>query len=526
VEKAAKKQISMTNVEKFSKFGDTSAVQQNLKRKSVRGVFFMVGAGGLDFLIRLASTVVLARLLTPNDFGLVAMVISVTGIAEQFSELGLSTATIQSRELSHQQVTNLFWINLGAGCLFCLAICGLAPGIARFYHDAGLVPMTLAISTTFVFGGLMVQHQALLSRQMKQGHLAVVRLSASLLSLIVAILLAINNFGVWALAWREVSRAGFVAVGMWLSCRWIPGLPRRNAKIRGLLSYGSHITLSQFAMACISQLDRFIIGRFFGPSQLGLYRQAQQLILAPIEQLRSPLYSVASPSLSILQADPGRYRRYYQRIAFVIGLPMMPLGLFIAIYGEEITHVLLGPKWIAATAFLRIFGVVAFLKPCLDTTTVVMVTYGLSKRLLTTSLAFNGALAAAMFAGARWGAEGVALSTVFTYALLMFPLLYISLRKTPVTVTGFLDAVSTPAIASAIMAVVLISIHGPMARFGMAVSLFSGLGAAAIVYAAVVLLCPGGRKEVLTLLAALLSSFKRPEQANIALSKVETVPTA
>jgi O-antigen/teichoic acid export membrane protein len=386
--------------------------------------------------------------------------------------------------------------------------------------------MTLAISTTFVFGGLTVQHQALLSRQLKQGHLAAIRLAASVLSLVVAVALAIGHFGVWALAWREVARAAFVAAGMWMLCHWIPGWPRRNAKIKDLLHYGSHITLSQLALACISQFDRLLIGRYCGASPLGLYRQAQQLILAPIEQLRVPLYSVASPSLCMLQTDPERYRRYYQRITLVISLATMPLGIFIAIYATEITHVLLGPKWVAATVFLRIFGVVAALKPCLDTTSVVMLTYGLSKRLLTLSIVYNALFALLMFAGIYWGARGVALSNIVAVVLLMIPMLYFSLRGTPVTVAAFLESVSTPAIASAIMAVVLLSIGGPMTRFGMTVSLFSGLGVAAIVYVAAVLLSPRGRKEILTLLAALLTSFKQHERTNLTTSQVESVPTA
>ena len=513
----------MNAVDKFASFANTDAVRQNLKRKSVRGVLFMVSGGGADLIIRLVSTFLLARLLSPNDFGLVAMVVSVTGIAEQFSELGLSTATIQCRELNHQQVTNLFWINVGAGCLFCLVICGLAPGIAKFYHDPELVLMTLAISTTFIWGGLTVQHQALLSRQLKQGHLAVIRLVASFLSLILAVGLAIGHFGVWALAWREVTRALFVAGGMWMFCHWIPGWPRRNANIKGLLHYGSHLTISQLALACMSQLDRFLIGRYFGASPLGLYRQAQQLILAPIEQLRIPLYSVASPSLSILQTDRERYRRYYQRIILVISLATMPVGLFIAIYAEEITHVLLGPKWVAATVFLRIFGVVACLKPCLDTTSVVMLTYGLSKRMLTLSIIYNVLFAGLMCAGMYWGAVGVALSNIVAILLLMVPMLYFSLRETPVTVAAFLDAVSTPAIASAIMAGVLLSIHGPMAQYGMTASLFSGVVAAAVVYPAAVLLSPRGRNELSTLLAAVFSSLRRREQPNVTISQVESV---
>ncbi|HEY4814664.1 MAG TPA: lipopolysaccharide biosynthesis protein [Chthoniobacterales bacterium] len=515
----------MTKAEKFARFADTGTLRQNLKRKSVRGVLFMVSGGGADFVIRLFSTFLLARLLSPTDFGLIAMILSVTGIAEQFSELGLSTATIQCRELKHEQVTNLFWINVGAGCLFCLAVCGIAPWIAQFYGNPGLLPMTLAIATTFVWGGLTVQHQALLSRQLKQAHMACVRVSASCLSLIVAIVLAVNHFGVWSLAWREITRAILVAAGMWLVSGWIPGLPRRKVDIKSLLHCGSHITLNQLVVACVSQLDRLLIGRFCGASPLGLYRQAQQLVLAPIEQLRSPVYSVASPSLSMLQGDPDRYRRYYERIALIIALGTMPLGAFIAIYADEITHVLLGPKWVAATIFLRIFGMVAFFKPCLDSTGVVMITYGLSKRLLKLSVIYNTAFAILMFLGIYWGAEGVALSNLAA-VLLLFPFLYFSLEGTPVTVRGFFGAISTPMIGSVIMAGALVTIRGVVSQYGMVASLCAGLGIAGAVYPIVVLLLPRGRREVIALASAVLGSLRPAAQSKIVLEETKEVSLA
>jgi len=511
----------MIKVDKFAKFADTSSVRENLKRKSVRGVFFMVGGGGTDLVVRLISTFLLARLLSPTDFGLVAMVLSVTAIAEQFSELGLSTATIQCRELSHQQVTNLFWINVGAGCLFGLAISGLAPAIASFYGTPELVAMTLLISTTFIWGGLTVQHQALLSRQLKQSHMAFVRVAASFLSLVLAVVLAAYHFGVWALVWREVSRAFFVAAGMWLFCPWLPGWPRGGVGTRSLLRYGSHLTLGQLVTACVAQLDRLIIGRFFGAGPLGLYRQAQQLILAPIDQIRMPLISVASPSLSILQTDVERYCRYYQRILLVMGLVTMPIGILIAIYAHEITHVLLGPKWIAATVFLRIFGLITAMKPCLDTTALVMLTTGRSKRLLKLSVLYNAFLAACMVVGTYWGVNGVALSNVVAIAVMTVPMLYFSLRETPVSLGAFLSAVSTPVIASGAMAVALITIRGFISRYGMVVSLFGGLSVAATVFLAVAFLLPSGRREIVTLISAVFGSFKRRETATAAVSEAE-----
>jgi PST family polysaccharide transporter len=193
----------------------------------------------------------------------------------------------------------------------------------------------------------------------------------------------------------------------------------------------------------------------------------------------------------------------------------MPVGLFVAIYAKEITHVLLGPKWIAATVFLRIFGIATFLEPALETSWGVMLTYGLSRRLLVLSLAYNALFVALMLAGIPWGAEGVALANVAIIVLTMFPVLYFALRQTPVTVTAFFRAITTPAIASASMVGVLLGFRDLISRQGMTVSLFSGLGVGAATYAAVVFLLPHGRRQVMGLISAVLGSFHRHRPAGV-----------
>jgi polysaccharide transporter, PST family len=266
-------------------------------------------------------------------------------------------------------------------------------------------------------------------------------------------------------------------------------------------------------------LDRLLMGKSFGASALGMYRQAQQLVMTPVDHINIPIYSVASPSLSILQGDSDRYRRYYQRIVLVIGLVTMPVGLYIAIFAEEITHVLLGPQWIAATVFLKIFGLVAFLRPVLDTSTVVMLTYGLSKRMLTLSMVYYAFAAACMFAGVFWGSVGVALSSVVTVVVSIFPRLYFSFRRTPVTVGAFFSAVKTPAIASLVMAGGLLFFRGFISHYGNAVSLFTSLGLAAILYAGMLFLLPGGRREIIALLLALITSLQGRQHPEVALEE-------
>ena len=441
----------MNHSDTFARFAQTDVVQRDLRSKSVTGAVYTAVAGAGDFFLRLVSMIILARLLIPEQFGLIGMVAAVTGIAGLLGDFGLSSATVQRRDISHEQVTNLFWINVGLGALLSLVMFSLAPIVAAYYQDSRLVPITMAVSTTFLWGGLTVQHQALLNRQMKQAQISIIRLGASFLSIIVAVLLAIRDYGYWALVWQEVARSFLIAVGIWVCCPWIPRLPYRNAKVGSLLRFGRNLSLTSILNALVSNLDRLLIGRFFGAEPVGLYRQAQQLILAPIEQLNAPIQRVSQPALSILQDDPVRYRRYYRNIVLVVALTTMPLAVFAAIYAKEITLVVLGEKWVGAAPLLSIFAVATFIRPVLGMAGVVLITCGQSDRLLIFALIRNAILVLFTLMGLRWGAEGVAAGQLATTIVLILPSLYYSFARSPVTVGSFFAAIRTPLIASTVM---------------------------------------------------------------------------
>src|SRR5690606_6167185 len=216
----------------------------NLKRKSIRSAIFMASGNGSEILIRFGALTMLVRLIPPDDFGLIAIVTALTGVLDGFKDLGLSTATVQRSEITHRQITNLFWVNVSVGCLLGLALCGAAPLIATFFEDERLVSISLALSLVFVWNGLTIQHEALMTRQMRQGELAAIRLLASLTSVAVAIWLAIHGWGYWALVWREIARSAIISIGVWVGCRWLPGLPTRHAGTRSLIRFGGEVSVT------------------------------------------------------------------------------------------------------------------------------------------------------------------------------------------------------------------------------------------------------------------------------------------
>lgn len=463
----------------------------------------------MDFALRLGSTAILARLILPEYFGLVMMVTAVTAIADQFRDLGLSTATVQQKEITHAEVSNLFWINAGAGVVIALFVCAISPLLALYYHEPRLTVVTCVLSMNFVWGGLLVQHQALLARVLKLGHSAAVRVLASVLSTILAVLLAWKGFGYWALVWREVVRCALLTLGMWLCFPWVPGLPSKNTDVRGLIRFGFHLSAANILWSIAGGTDRFLLGRFWGATLVAMYRQAYQLLVMPMDQLLAPVYQVTQPGLSMLQTDPPRFRRFYQKIITVSCVATMPLSLFVAAYSTEITRVVLGRKWLDAAPILLVLSFGTFIKQPAGSSWFILIARGRSKQFLNFSYLQTACSVLAMCIGVYWGTIGVATADVgVTYALL-FPRLYYAFKDSPVTIGLFFATAARPALASFIMASVLMVLRASVPGLHPLLSLLLGGLAAAVTFPSAWCLMPGGKAEMLEIVGDLRAVLQK-----------------
>lgn len=467
-----------------------------------------MGSEALDFILRVGSIAILARLLIPEHFGLIGMVTAITAIAERFKDLGLSIATVQRPKITHEQISSLFWINGALGLACALVVAALSVPIARFYHDDRLIPITLAIATTFVWGGLTIQHLALLRRAMKFGQLAGITLSASVLSIIVAIVMAYLDFGYWALVAREIVRSALLALGTWAATRWMPGKPRKiTDDVWSMLHFGGYLTVVQFAGLFSLNLGQILVGRYFGAHALGMYRQGHQLVLTPIAQLAYPIDTVSEAALSRLQSNEEQFRRYYRKLVTVLSFVTMPLMAFLAAFAEDVVRIFLGPEWSEATPIFRIMAIAAFLAPAVGTTSSVMVTCGRSRRYFAIGLMNATALVAFSFLGIRWGPEGIAAAHILAFYVLLLPRLHYSLRGTPVDVRLFFQSIYKPVAASLVMSagiLVLSHFAASMDHWGRV-----GLGflVGFVIYMGVWLVLPGGRKELRSLYDDIASSL-------------------
>ena len=478
--------------ERFDRLLQRSGPSTDLRIRTLRGSGIALLAEAIEFALRLGSLFILARLLVPEHFGLISMVMAITAIAERFKDLGLALVTVQRERIGYEEVNVLFWLNAALGVLVFLLIAACAKPIAAFYGDSRLVAITVAIAVCFLLGGITIQHQALLRRQMAFGKLAVVQLGASVLSILVAIVLAMAGFNYWALVAREVARSVFLALGSWIAFPWMPGRPRWHPQFKSMLFFGRDVTVFNLLWFLAHNLDQILVGKLFGATALGLYRQGINLVLAPVTQLYYPINSVAEAALSRLQSAPEKYRQYYVLLVGTVSIISMPLVTFFAVFAEEIVLVALGPKWMGATEFVRILAIAAFIKPTTTTAGFVMTSCGKSQRYVWWGALSSLALATCLLIGAFGGATGIAWGHVGAAYLFSIPLLHVGFKGTPIRVSDFVSATVRPMIASLVMAAILAGLKANGVVSSPIAMLAVGATAAMPAYGAAWLLLPGG----------------------------------
>ena len=422
----------------------TDHLLPDLKRHTISGGAITIAAQIAKFTLNLVSTVILARLLSPRDFGLVAMVTVVTSVLMVFRHAGLATPTIQREHITQAQVSNLFWINLVVSGMCTLVVAALAPVLARFYRDSRLVPITLALSLTFLIGGFRVQHLALLRRQLRFWSISVIDVGSMAVGTSIGIIMALMHFGAWSLVGLSLGTeiGSFVLTGS-LS-RWRPDWPSKGSGVRPLLTFGAHQTAASLIFSVARGCDTLLIGRSFGAAAVGLYSRGAALVIRPLEQFLLPINAVFLPALSRLQSQPARYRSTFMRIYEAVTLVAFFFTSMLLALSHPVTLVLLGHKWERASAIFGGFTVLAISLPLANVTNWLLTSQGRGKDILIQNSIAAFLSLASFIAGLPFGPVGVAMAFSLSALLLRLPILYYNAgRKGPVSTkdlwTGFLS---------------------------------------------------------------------------------------
>ena len=402
----------------------TDDVRADVGVRVVRGGAVTMASQGVRFGLLLVTTAILGRLLTPQDYGIVGMVAIVMGFVALFKDLGLASATIQREELGQREVSTLFWLNLGFSLGVALLAAAAAPLVAWFFGEPRLTAVTMAYAAGFVFGGLAVQHEALLRRRMRFAALAGANVAALLVNAAVTVTLAWAGYGYWSLVCGQLALGLAYAVCLWGVCGWRPGRPGRLSEVRALLAFGRDLTGFTLVNYFARNLDNLLIGRVWGAVQLGFYAKAYQLLLLPIDQVIEPVTSVAVPALSRLNGEPERYRLAYLRLLEKVAMVTMPLMAFLVVTADWVVRFVLGPQWDEAAPIFSILGVAGVVQPAAGTAGWLFLTQGRSREMLRWGFIGPPLIVLFIVAGLPWGAAGVAASYTAGYLCVATPLLF------------------------------------------------------------------------------------------------------
>lgn len=434
---------------------DTDTVSQDLSGKTLRGGMTTMATQATLFVLRTAGTAVLARMLTPDDYGLIGMAVVVVNFAAMFKDAGLSMATIQRREITHDQVSALFWVNTLVSLLAGAVVWLASPVVASFYRRPELAGITAALSLSIIIGGLSVQHQALLRRHMMFKTIALTQIAAQLGNLLVSVVLARLGAGYWALVGGTLVSAVTGTVLMRAFCDWTPGKVRPGSGVRSMLSLGGYLTGHNVFDFFTRYMDNVLIGRFVGAEALGYYGKAYALMLQPLAQLTPPVGAVATPLLCRLADSPDQYRRTYKRLLNGLTMLTVPLVVFLAVYASDVVYLLLGEKWLDVVPIFTVLAIASLYQPATYTTGWLYISQARTKDQFKLGLFTGGATVLSFVVGLPWGALGVATAYVIIGVLQIPFIVHVATRTGPVSTKDFYLALASPFGLGVILAVAL-----------------------------------------------------------------------
>lgn len=411
-------------------FFEPKVTNSNLKEKAASGVVTLVVSQGISILLTVGVGAILARLLTPEDFGLYAMAGAGIGFVHLFKDFGLSAAVVQAEKLNHQLVSTLFWINLAVSCLLTLVAAALAPVLVWFFSDQRLLHIVLFSSLAFLGTGLGLQHHALLSRTLRFGAALKISVATGLLSATIGIGLAACGWGVWALVIAGIANPYISSVLACVATRWWPSLPTKGTGVREKIGYGANLTLFEFINWFARNLDNVIIGKFLGSLALGYYSKAYGLLLMPLRKLNGPFTGALFPILSRTRDEPERYKRFYYHGTQMLLAISWPAVAFLVIVADEVVLILLGRQWLESVSIFRALGVAAMVGCTNILTSWAYRSLGHVDRQLKAVAIQTPLIAGSFFVGLPWGVEGVAWSYSCISLLVRIPYVGYCYRNT------------------------------------------------------------------------------------------------
>lgn len=390
----------------------------SLRRKTFAAVRWtslsMLARAALQF----GKVIILARLLAPNDFGLMAMVLSVVAISRIVSELGISSAIIHHRDVTADELSSLFWLNIAVGLAFTLGFAALSPLIALFYGEPRLTPLLLIASFSFIAGAIGQQQRCVAQKELRFSQLASMEICSGVVGVVTAVVLALNGAGVYALSISTVlaTIASSAFAWLFLSPNWRPSFHFRYAELKRFLDYGRNVVGVGLLTTLNMQADIIVAGRFFGGAALGLYSVPRDLCLR-IQLMINPIVTrVGLPVMAAARTDLALVRNIYLQTVRMTASINLPIYAMLALFAPEIVHILYGPNWSASAELLRVLALAGLFRSINNPLGSLMHALGRTRQSLIAAICVTVTTFPALWIGAQFGIKGIAFANLALFA--------------------------------------------------------------------------------------------------------------
>ncbi|MCH8873330.1 MOP flippase family protein, partial [candidate division KSB1 bacterium] len=371
--------------------------------------------------MEVVTGIILARLLSPDAFGLIAMIMIFSGFANIFREMGFGAALIQKQDTTSEHHSSIFWLNLATGFFLTLLFIALSPVIANFYSEPLLIPVIILVSLNFLIGSVSVVQSSLLKKRLEFKRLALVELVTLLVSGAVGITLALLGFGVWSLAWQGVIATCSTVILIWVISDWRPAMSFKWTAIKDLLGFSMNLIGFSMLNYWARNADNLLIGRFIGTSALGIYSRAYSIMLLPLKMISRRVAQVMFPAFASIQANKKRVAKIYLRITHTIALVTFPMMIGLLTVSDHFVLAVFGNQWAGMIPILKVFCVVGMTQSIVTLNGNLYQSQGRADLQFKVGVVMGVLGVAAIVLGLRWGVKGVAYAYAIFTVLISYP---------------------------------------------------------------------------------------------------------
>lgn len=442
--------------------------EPGLAIRAARGVLWTGGGQILRQVMQIVGQLALARLLAPDDFGLLGMALVFIGIGQLLADFGIGSAIVQSKALGSKVLSTCFWVNLAVGGALMLLVLACSPLIARFYGRPDLVPLVSLLSLNLLLSALQTVPTGLLYREMRFADLARAQVLGTFAAAVTAIGLAWAGFGIWALVAQPLVGTTTVLLFAWRATGWMPRLEYSYAEARPLMQFSVALLGTNLVGYLNRNVDGLLIGRFLGAGPLGIYSMAIQIMLFPLQQVSSVIVRVLFPVLSQVQDDLTRLRSAYLKAVGTIALVTFPLMTGLFALADDFVLLAFGSAWMAMAPVLKALSWAGLLQSIGTTMGAIYLSTGNTGKSLKVSLANTPVLVLGVLSGLPWGLVGVAIGYALATTAIFYYISSQAFKIIDLPLRALHTSLARPLLSAGLMCVTLLAASTWMVDWGTA----------------------------------------------------------